>query len=146
MPGFADFARHLATRLPAVEAAQRVALAVIAEKIEERAKAKIGDYQAQSGPFPGWAPLAESTVYDKTRKGYAPPDSPLLRTGDLRASYAHSLDGLQAVIGSPLQLAVWQELGTQHIPPRPVVGPAAFEMRDSILKGVIYATLHGFKG
>ncbi|NPU23934.1 hypothetical protein [Bradyrhizobium denitrificans] len=79
---------------------------------------------------PGWAPLAESTLKDKTAKGFAVP-SPLKRTGQMAASFAKELvpTELTVVIGSPEKVALWQEMGTSRIPPRPV---AAKAMRNAI--------------
>jgi hypothetical protein len=69
----------------------------------------------------GWPPLAESTIRDKQSKGFPVP-SPLLRTGELAASYKKEVDlfNLAMVIGSPEKKALWQEMGTSRIPPRPV--------------------------
>src|SRR5665213_2921845 len=67
-----------------------------------------------------WPPLAESTVADKAAKGYAVP-APLLRTGAMRDSIKRELDpfGLEVAIGSSDPKALWQEIGTVKIPPRP---------------------------
>lgn len=100
-------------------------LGVVAER---KAKEMIGEYQ------PGWAPLAEATVEDKVQKGYAPPDNPLLREGDMRESIGHAvLFGAEfgmamLVVGSPSPVALWQELGTSRIPPRPFLGRAIIEI------------------
>ena len=67
--------------------------------------------------------IAESTVADRTRRGYAP-DAPLLRDGTLRDSITHDVDGDTVVVGSELDIAEYQELGTDKMPPRPFIGPA----------------------
>jgi len=51
--------------------------------------------------------------------------TPWLRTGSLRASIAHSSDENGAAVGSDDPTAVYQELGTRSIPPRPFFAPAA---------------------
>jgi hypothetical protein len=74
---------------------------------------------------PGWAPLAESTLKDKADKGFPVP-SPLKRTGEMAESYKKELElaELAVVVGSPEEKALWQEMGTSRIPPRPVVATA----------------------
>lgn len=81
--------------------------------IEEEAKRVIGTYDYN------WPPLAESTV---ARKGT---DDPLLETGELRDSITHIVRGNSVFIGSDLEKAVWQELGTSKIPPRSFLMGAA---------------------
>jgi phage gpG-like protein len=106
-----------------------------AETVRDIAKAKIGYYQDAEGGFPAWAPLAASTEAEKRRLG-APAGAPLLRHGDLYASIEFQaemniLEG-NAVVGSDSDIAVYQELGTPTIPPRPFLGPAGFESRETI--------------
>lgn len=78
-----------------------------------------GEYQE------GWPQLAESTLKDKERKGFAVP-SPLKRTGEMAESYRKEVEPfeLEMVVGSPEKKALWQEMGTSRIPPRPVCEPA----------------------
>jgi HK97 gp10 family phage protein len=52
-------------------------------------------------------------------------ETPWLRTAQLRDSIAREADGTQAVIGSSNMIAVYQELGTRSVPPRPFLAPAA---------------------
>ncbi len=90
--------------------------------LAERAKEYIGHYQ------PGWAPLAESTLEGwhghpgKTELGYAPPDNPLLREGNMRESISGEAElmpfGARGVVGSESKIALYQEIGTERIPPR----------------------------
>lgn len=42
------------------------------------------------------------------------------------------VNGDVAIIGSMLPVAAFQEFGTSTIPPRPFLGPAAFENREKI--------------
>ena len=69
--------------------------------VEEEAKAEIGTYQDQAGPFIAWPELADSTKEDRTRQGFTEND-PGLRSGAMRDSIgtAISTDGL----GSPDRL------------------------------------------
>src|ERR1019366_7248311 len=74
-------AAHLAMREVKLAVELHEGLRVVAASVEKSAREKIGSYQAESGPFPAWEPLAESTEDEKARLGY-PADAPLLRTGD----------------------------------------------------------------
>ena len=88
------------------------------EAVQKRAQHYIGSYHGAAGPFAAWEKLAPSTVEDRVRHGYAP-DQPLLREGTLRASIEYTIKGNQGWVGSNLDIAVFQELGTSRIPPRP---------------------------
>lgn len=52
-------------------------------------------------------------------------DSPLLFTGKLRSSLEMMHEGMVGGVGSPDPIMQWQELGTAHIPPRPLLRIAA---------------------
>lgn len=92
------------------------------------AKTFIGNYQD------GWKPLAESTLDGwhghpgKIELGYAPPDNPLLREGDMRESIEGAAEttgyGAQGVCASKSKIALYQEIGTEKIPPRPFLATA----------------------
>ena len=109
------------------------AMGKAAKVVQEDAKARIGEYQKATGPFPEWQPLAESTEAEKARHGYAL-DAPLLRTGDMRDSIETEHNALEAIIGSKDPVARYQEFGTDRIPPRPFLGPAVFDSREKIHK------------
>ena len=100
------------------EKAKHDALEAACVVIEDEAKRVIGTYDY------GWPPLAPSTVADRVSKGFAP-DEPLLRTGAMRDSIEHKVDGDSGFVGSNDDKAVWQELGTSKIPPRSFLGGAA---------------------
>ncbi|MDU3302770.1 MAG: hypothetical protein E7E83_15250 [Enterobacter ludwigii] len=119
-------------------------LEVVAKTIEEEAKEEIGVYQPAVGPFDAWDPLAESTKADRVRQGYSE-DDPLLRSGELRDSISHRVMGLAAVVGSTDDKAVWQEFGTDRIPPRPFIGPAYVKSFRKITEMVGFAVMKGFK-
>lgn len=99
--------------------------------VQTDAKGRIGSYQDGVGPFPAWANLAEATVDDRLRKGFTP-DDPLLRTGGLRDSIKVTVDGNDATIGSASEIALYQEQGTDKIPPRPFLGPAGFNSKETV--------------
>ncbi len=105
----------------------------VALKVEQTAKNQIGAYQKAIGPYPEWEELADVTRADRLRKGYTE-DDPLLRSGELRDSIRHTVRGLEAEIGSDSDIAVYQELGTEDIPPRPFLGPAVDHNHNAIKK------------
>lgn len=127
------FLQHLVVVAEAEHIASRKALDKCARIVEQRAKEKIGEYQAQTGPFVAWADLAESTKSDRAAQGY-PEDEPLLRSGEMRDSIGRtsSFDGMEVQIGSNSDIAVYQELGTQHIPPRSFLGGATADKLPEI--------------
>jgi phage gpG-like protein len=121
----AGFAEHLAEIAVEAEHRAREGLEEAARLVEAEAKDEIGTYQDQAGPFPAWAELADSTKADRVRAGFSEND-PLLRTGEMRDSIEHTVIGKTAYVGTDNQIAVYQELGTQRIPPRSFLGGAAF--------------------
>ncbi len=127
--------------LPAIlRKVQHHALKAASTLIENDAREQIGHYQGQHGEYPEWAPLAQSTEEEKARLGY-PADAPLLRKGDLQKSFSHSVEGLEAVVGSTDPVMVYHEFGTSKMPPRPVLGPALFKNRGAIQKLIGFATV-----
>lgn len=50
---------------------------------------------------------------------------PWMQSGVLHDSIDVAVNGAEAVIGTTDPVAVWQEHGTQHLPPRPFLAPAA---------------------
>lgn len=128
-----DLIAHLATLEVAQHAADHAALEKCARVVEKRAKDKIGEYQQEAGPFAAWAELADATKADRSRHGY-PEDDPLLRTGGLRDSIEHTVQDSVAQVGSNSDIAVYQELGTAHIPPRSFLGGAMAEKLDDVKK------------
>ena len=141
----ASFAEHLVMREIATLEALHHGLDAVAKKIEATAKEEIGVYQPEVGPFQEWAPLADSTENEKARLGYAV-DAPLLRDGTLRDSIKHEVAGLEAVVGSESDIAAYQEFGTDKIPPRPFIGPAAFRNKENIEKMIGGAVVTGLIG
>lgn len=128
-----SFVLHLGAAEVALRTSEHRALEKAAQLIEKSAKAEIGIYQPEVGPFPAWAPLAEATVEDRVRKGYTPND-PELRSGALRDSISRVVEGREAVVGSTSDVMVYQEMGTSKMPPRPILGPAAFKNREQIAR------------
>jgi len=110
--------------------------------IEGTANSEFGVYQPQVGAFAAWAPLADVTQAARVSLGYTP-DDPLLRSGGLRDSVSHEINGLEAVIGSDSDIMVYQELGTDKIPPRAVLGPAAIRNKALIMRTLGHAVAEG---
>ncbi len=141
------FVEHLATVAVGVRVAEHAVLEKAARAVERRAKEKIGEYQEQAGPFIAWPELAESTKADRLQQGFTEND-PLLRTGEMRDSIEHQVEGSVAEIGSNSDIAVYQELGTEHIPPRSFLGGAMAEKVPEIremIGGAVVAALVGEK-
>lgn len=136
--GFAAFAKHLESLAAQAPIVQDLMLEKAADHIAKAAKDKIGHYQEAAGHFPEWEELADSTEYEKARLGY-PVDAPLLRDGTMRdsikkSSIMHAGGARYIAIGSESDIAVYQEQGTLHIPPRPFLGPAMFESKAWLWK------------
>lgn len=139
------FAEHLLALQVTEVVALHKGLERCAQHVETTAQDAIGHYQAAVGPFPEWAPLAPATVADRVRQGFSP-DDPLLRTGDLRDSITHQVGALEAVIGSESDVALYQEMGTETIPPRPFLGPALIHNENRIKRILGEAALSGLLG
>ena len=101
------------------------AVLAVTVAVATEAKALIGHEN------PEWAPLAPSTIDEKSRLGFTGRISatdPLYRTGEMRESIEGAAEGLTGVVGSTDKVALWQEMGTLRptgsIPPRPFLGLA----------------------
>lgn len=138
----AQMITHLAVMDAAVTLSLHHGLKKCAVAIEATANSEFGVYQGEVGAFAGWAPLADATQAARVALGYTP-DDPLLRSGDLRESVSHQIDGLEAVIGSDSDIMVYQELGTDRIPPRAVLGPAAIRNKVLINRTLGHAVAEG---
>jgi HK97 gp10 family phage protein len=137
------FLAHLATVPAAVRAAQKVGIEEGARLIQREAKDLIGQEYA------GWPALADSTIEEKQRLGYVNRDSPtdpLYRTGELRASIQYRADETSAVIGTDDPIAEYQEFGTERIPPRPFMAPAAFRKGEAAANAIGKAVAHAVAG
>jgi HK97 gp10 family phage protein len=135
---FDALARHFSNVIRRLPGAERRALNDIGSQTRYRARAKLGNYQpevpippgegeAWLGSFPAWRPLAPSTLAEKTRLGYSPPDNPLVRDRTMYDSIGYEVVRLTVTIGATAPYAVYQELGTSRMPPRPFIGPALVE-------------------
>lgn len=130
---FGAFAAHLGRTAAMGEEVSHFATESAAKIIRDDARSRIGEYQDAVGGFAAWSKLADSTIADRVSKGFTP-DDPLLRTGDMRDSITETVHGTKAVIGSDSPIALYQEQGTVHIPPRPFLGPAGYSTKGQVGK------------
>jgi hypothetical protein len=107
--------------------------------VQKKAKAAIGKNHEM------WPPLAEATIADKQKHGFPTP-KPLLRTGELRDSIQYQVHGLEGAVGSDLDKAVWQELGTSRIPPRSFLVSSAIASEDRIHRMAAATTIAALSG
>jgi hypothetical protein len=97
------------------------------------AAAEIGyrEIRAVIGRSPPLEELQDATVAEKEMHGAAHPEAPLIDTGSLEASFETKVypvaGGFIAGVGTPDPVMAYHEEGTEHIPPRPLVGEAARE-------------------
>jgi len=131
--GMGEFAQFLGGVALAQHEAEKHLLERAARVVEKRAKERIGEYQGQVGSFAGWAELADSTKADRVAQGFSE-NEPGLRSGEMRDSISHVVRDGEAHIGSDDQNLVYFELGTSKQPPRSVLGGAAAEKTDEIVK------------
>jgi hypothetical protein len=117
----------------------------VLSRVQRVAKAEFGVYQPAVGAFQAWPELADSTKADRVAQGYSE-NEPLHRSGDLEESVEKEREGLDGVVGSKDPVLLYQEFGTERIPPRPVLGPAAFRSKPWIEKLVGAAAVAGIVG
>jgi HK97 gp10 family phage protein len=137
-----QFADHLLKASVGEVIALQKGLEKCAVLVEKTAKSELGTYQPEVGPFQNWEELADVTKDDRVRLGYTEND-PLLRSGNLQESITHEVAGLEAIIGSTSPVMAYQEFGTDKIPPRPVIGPAAFRNKEKIKNIIGVAAITG---
>ncbi len=65
--------------------------------------------------------------------------APWLRTGGLRDSITHKVEDGAAVVGSTKPVAVFQELGTSAIPPRPFLSSTAASASVDLVSDIAHA-------
>jgi len=116
------FIAHLGVMKHTMSMVEHAIVARACQMVADEAKRVIGTYDY------GWPQLKPETL---ARKFY---DTPLLETGEMRASIEWHTEGLRGFVGSNNDKAVFHEFGTSRIPPRPFLGPAAAEMGAQIEK------------
>lgn len=127
---FAAFCADGAALEHSIKTARRTALMIAAAAIATEAKRVLGTYDY------GWPQLADATQADREKHGY-PANEPLLRDGTLRDSIQWTLvSDREAQIGSDLDIAVYQELGTGKIPARSFLAGAAAHLEHDVVKAL----------
>lgn len=158
-PEFSDpeaLVRQVAKQIAAAELEMSETLHVASDMVQHRAKEKIGHYQLAVGEFVEWTQLKDSTKADRVAKGY-PADEPLLRDGTLRDAIHTDVHRDHAFVGVESGLtpdgksdigdiAVYLEMGTANMPPRPFLGPALYEQRDEITKLLARSVFAAMRG
>lgn len=122
MMTFDEFAAFLSRSAALVRPELEADLVKIGEAQKHLAKELIGHEHDD------WPPLAESTIEEKASHGYQVP-APLLREGTLRDSIEMRVSPavLEVAVGSDDPVALYQEMGTSRIPPRPFISKSAVD-------------------
>src|SRR6266550_2820022 len=116
------FVAHLATVERDIHELGPAIVARACEMVCEEAKRVIGE------GYDYWPALKPETLARKMM------NTPLLETGELRASIEWQSHGNEGHVGSNNDKAVWHELGTSRIPPRSFLMGAAMAMEPKIYK------------
>lgn len=90
------------------------------ELLKTEIQSAIGSYKY------AWPSLAESTLARKAG------NTPLLETGEFRASFSFKIGHGEAWVGTNDFRAIWFEMGTIHMPPRPYLEPALHAQHNNI--------------
>lgn len=130
------------------------ALRTAARAVQEEARGMLGTYQVGNAQFQTWPELADSTKEERFDLGF-PENEPLLRNGELRDHILYEIElnsfhGGEAVVGVPSvtvgdgskqnpfrdigDIAMWQEMGTDHIPSRSFLGLSAARLSPHIAR------------
>lgn len=142
---FGAFAAHLEKMASAGPVVTHEMIKAGAEEIEETAKGMVGFYQTDIAPYPDWAPLTEKYESAKVAAGFEP-DAPLLRTGEMQKSIKSHAEHNEAAVGSNDKVIEYHEFGTEKMPPRPVLGPAAHHSTPRILSRMAATTMYWLSG
>ena len=74
-----------------------------------------------------------------------PGEAPLLRSGALRDSVSHAVEGHTAVVGSTDPVAAYQEQGTPRLRPRPFLAPTAAALGEDLAREIGIAVTEGLR-
>lgn len=127
------FTTHLKHVLENYPKREKALLDITGRFVTKIAKSYIGHLQDT------WPELAEATKEEKERLGYGNASNdwqPLLREGDLRDSIGYFVSPHKVHVGSVSEIMIYQELGTNRIPPRPVLGLAMYKEKIKIQKAL----------
>lgn len=131
LKSISDLARVLEQNAKPVQAALAGAMKSSAIAVAEAARDELdGKDKPQN-----WPDLSAATKVEHARKGYDE-NAPLQGNGALRDSIQYRSSEKSFEVGSDSQIAVYQELGTATIPPRPFLEPAMHRLIPIILETV----------
>lgn len=139
---------------------RRKTLEKVAKMLQAEAKSLVGRTSVESaGPYAAWKPLAEATQERRAQLGYST-DEMLLRTGALRDAIEANWDSRNAWIGVPDktvggsrrgdhvrnigEVAMVQEMGNAHVPPRSFLGMAGARKAEEVAKEMTKHIRYGF--
>ncbi|MDW9244329.1 phage virion morphogenesis protein [Burkholderia cepacia] len=142
---FGAFANHLQKLAVTAPEVTHEMVKAGAKEVEETAKGMIGFYQTDIAPYPDWAPLTERYEAAKVAAGFEP-DAPLLRTSEMQKSIRSTAERNEAATGSNDKALEYHEFGTDKMPPRPVLGPAAHHSAPRILSRMAATTFYWLSG
>lgn len=133
---FDAFSKHIKKVSSQYKDRESKSLNSIGAYLEKKSQDTIGYLQEGGGSFASWPELKEATKKDKERKGYAFKEdfNPLYRTGHLKKSISHVVNRSShtVFVGSPLDVALYQEMGTDKIPARSFLGLTFFKEKPQI--------------
>lgn len=123
----------------------------VGKAVKDEVKKEIGTYQPGVGQYPATAPLAQSTLETKAKKGHGKggnPDTPLWATGDFHddVNFKSNTATLSVQIGTNKEYIAQHELGNVHHPPRPVFGPATLRVLPHQMPLLAKAAAMGIAG
>ncbi len=130
--------------IPGYLLAMHAALDECGAAVKERIQEKIGVSQGPSHGYPGWAPLADTTLHGwgpnpgkiaLGQTGRRSGEDPLMATGKSRdeIEYVVHRNDLAVTIGSNSDGLFYAEFGTVNEPPRPTFRPAAEEIVEEVM-------------
>lgn len=128
-----------------IEIETHKALERAARVVEKEAKAELGNYQSQTGPFASWPELADRTKDDRVANGYTEND-PGLASGEMRDGIGTKIEGHEAHVGTDDDKAVRFELGTAKQPPRSFLGGAAVRKEHEVVEIIGEGAVIGLVG
>ncbi len=151
---FADLAKRFATAPAKLEATVRRQLRAVGMRVRDTATEKFGIYQPSVGPYPAWDRLSPVTVRLKARAGGA--EDPLIGhypTGHrntvwpapLRTTIQSYVEDTGAFtdmavhVGTADPLGLYHEYGTEDVPARPFLRPAAHQNEQFFLRRMAMA-------
>jgi len=116
-----------------------------AHLLQQEIEVELGTYQEAIGPYEAWQDLAERTKTERVKAGYTE-DDPLRASGELAGTFGSRVEGNRASVGSDDPVAIYQENGTEKIPPRSAIGGAAMRMQDKVAETIAEHAVWALRG